>query len=87
VAASPQRLSPPFLCPARTRRGRIPPLRMGARECGAVALGRACLFPPLLSGGALVAQPWLRFHPPLLSGGALVAQPWLRFHTPLICSS
>jgi hypothetical protein len=37
-----------------------------------------------LSGGALVAQPWLRFHPPLLSGGALVAQPWLRFHTPLI---
>jgi hypothetical protein len=24
---------------------------------GAVALGRACLFPPLSSGGALVAQP------------------------------
>ena len=26
-------------------------------RCGAVTLGRACLFPPLSSGGALVAQP------------------------------
>ena len=26
-------------------------------KCGAVTLGRACLFPPLSSGGALVAQP------------------------------
>jgi hypothetical protein len=25
--------------------------------CGAVAVGWACLFPPLSSGGALVAQP------------------------------
>ena len=25
--------------------------------CGAVALGRACLFPPLSSDGALVARP------------------------------
>jgi hypothetical protein len=25
--------------------------------CGAVAVGRACLFPPLSSGGALVARP------------------------------
>ena len=38
-------------------------LRLGERamsvesRCGAVALGRACLFPPLSSGGALVAQP------------------------------
>ena len=32
--------------------------------CGAVAVGRACLFPPLSSGGALVARPWLRFHTP-----------------------
>ena len=31
-----------------------------------MALGRACLFPPLSSGGALVAQPWLRFHTPLI---------------------
>src|SRR6266446_4711028 len=34
--------------------------------CGAVAVGRACLFPPLSSGGALVARPWLRFHIPLI---------------------
>src|SRR5215813_11469282 len=33
---------------------------------GAVAVGRACLFPPLSSGGALVARPWLRFHTPLI---------------------
>ena len=29
-------------------------------------LGRACLFPPLSSGGALVVRPWLRFHIPLI---------------------
>src|SRR5271169_5189006 len=34
--------------------------------CGAVAVGRACLLPPLSSGGALVARPWLRFHIPLI---------------------
>ena len=34
--------------------------------CGAVAVGRAYLFPPLSSGGALVARPWLRFHIPLI---------------------
>src|SRR5580693_8252609 len=42
-----------------------PPLTVESRR-GAVALGRACLFPPLSSGGALVAQPWLRFHAPLV---------------------
>jgi len=26
-------------------------------ECGAVTLGRACVFPPLSFGGALVARP------------------------------
>ncbi len=31
-----------------------------------MALGRACLLPPLSSGGALVARPWLRFHTPLI---------------------
>ena len=31
-----------------------------------MAVGRACLFPPLSSGGALVARPWLRFHTPLI---------------------
>jgi hypothetical protein len=35
-------------------------------RCGAVALGRTYLFPPLSSGGALVVQPWLRFHIPLI---------------------
>jgi len=47
------------------KRGKKPPLRTGAARkivqarvesgCGAVALGCACLFPPLSSGGALVA--------------------------------
>ena len=31
-----------------------------------MAVGWAYLFPPLSSGGALVAQPWLRFHTPLI---------------------
>ena len=31
-----------------------------------MALGRAYLLPPLSSGGALVARPWLRFHTPLI---------------------
>src|ERR1700747_412838 len=35
-------------------------------RCGAVALGRTYLFPPLSSGGALVVPPWLRFHIPLI---------------------
>src|ERR1700738_3437733 len=35
-------------------------------RCGAVTVGRTYLFPPLSSGGALVVQPWLRFHIPLI---------------------
>src|SRR5271168_2865357 len=35
-------------------------------RCGAVALGRTYLLPPLSSGGAFVVQPWLRFHIPLI---------------------
>ena len=31
-----------------------------------MALGRTFLLPPLSSGGALVVQPWLRFHIPLI---------------------
>src|SRR6266568_2107219 len=35
-------------------------------ECGAVAVGRTYLLPPLSFGGALVVRPWLRFHIPLI---------------------
>ena len=35
-------------------------------RCGAVALCRTYLLPPLSSGGALVVPPWLRFHIPLI---------------------
>src|SRR2546423_5621795 len=35
-------------------------------ECGAVAVGRTYLLPPLSSGGALLVRPWLRFHTPLI---------------------
>jgi hypothetical protein len=37
-------------------------------RCGAVALGRTYLLPPLSSGGALVVRPWLRFHISELTG-------------------
>src|SRR5262249_49521200 len=35
-------------------------------ECGAVAVGRTYLLPPLASGGASLVRPWLRFHTPLI---------------------
>ena len=35
-------------------------------RCGAVAVGRTYLLPPLSSGGASMAPPWLRFHIPLI---------------------
>src|SRR3954452_17512008 len=35
-------------------------------RCGAVAVGRTYLYPPLSSGGASLVQPWLRFHIPLI---------------------
>src|SRR6202030_3997630 len=40
--------------------------RVVESRCGAVALGRTYLLPPLSFGGALVVQPWLRFHIPLI---------------------
>src|SRR5712691_3562492 len=40
-------------------------LRVESR-CGAVAVGRTYLLPPLSSGGALLVRPWLRFHIPLI---------------------
>jgi hypothetical protein len=33
-------------------------------RCGAVAVGRTYLLPPLSSGGASLVQPWLRLHTP-----------------------
>src|ERR1700724_670129 len=36
--------------------------RMVESRCGEVALGRTYMLLPLASGGALVVQPWLRFH-------------------------
>jgi hypothetical protein len=44
----------------------VKPTRLVESRCGAVALGRTYLLPPLSSGGALVVQPWLRFHIPLI---------------------
>src|SRR6202045_566976 len=35
-------------------------------RCGAAALGRTYLLPPLSSGGASLVRPWLRFHTPLI---------------------
>src|SRR6201987_3202158 len=41
-------------------------LEMVESECGAVAVGRTYLLPPLSSGGASLVRPWLRFHTPLI---------------------
>ena len=41
-------------------------LRRVELRCGAVAVGCTYLLPPLSIGGALVVQPWLRFHIPLI---------------------
>src|SRR3979490_1327610 len=38
-------------------------------RCGAVALGRTYLLPPLSSGGASIVPPWLRFHIHRVTGG------------------
>jgi hypothetical protein len=40
--------------------------RLVESECGAVAVGRTYLLPPLSFGGALLVRPWLRFHIPLI---------------------
>src|SRR5467141_4261228 len=44
----------------------IKPTLLVESRCGAVALGRTYLLPPLSSGSALVVRPWLRFHIPLI---------------------
>ena len=53
--------------------------------CGAVAVGRACLFPPLSSGGALVDQPWLRFHIPLIEPDVQISRIRLSDKTSRLC--
>src|ERR1019366_917315 len=47
-------------------------------RCGAVALGRTYLLPPLSSGGALMVPPWLPFpHPAHRTGRARLRHPAL----------
>src|SRR5258706_15520925 len=41
-------------------------MRQVESRCGAVALGRTYLLPPLSFGGASMVPPWLRFHIPLI---------------------
>jgi len=58
------------------------PLLLVESECGAVAVGRTYLLPPLSSGGASLVRPWLRFHTPLIEPDmqiCRVAQPLLAF--------
>jgi len=64
--------------PARSGKGRLtewtPAVQPRWREwvkvvesrCGAVAVGRTYLLPPLSFGGASLVRPWLRFHIPLI---------------------
>src|SRR5213083_969406 len=56
--------------------------RLVESRCGAVALGRTYLLPPLSFGGALLVRPWPRFHTPLIEPDrqiCRVAQPLLAF--------
>src|SRR6266480_4405869 len=57
-------MSAPGISGSNSSRRRLP--HMVESRCGAVALGRTYLLPPLSSDGALVVQPWLRFHIPLI---------------------
>src|SRR6266700_4045806 len=54
-------------------------------RCGAVALGRTYLFPPLSSGGALAVQPWLRFHIPLIEPDVQISRIRLSDKTSRLC--
>src|SRR6266478_116235 len=49
-----------------SRRSSVKVTRLVESRCGAVALGRTYLLPPLSSGGASMVPPWLRFHIPLI---------------------
>ena len=56
----------PF-APIPAVRGRLIELLESVESrCGAVAVGRTYLLPPLSSGGASLVRPWLRFHTPLI---------------------
>src|SRR5215469_4173566 len=44
----------------------IEPRESVESRCGAVAVGRTYLLPPLSFGGASLARPWLCFHIPLI---------------------
>src|ERR1700687_4737699 len=54
-------------------------------RCGAVALGRTYLLPPLSIGGALVVQPWLRFHIPLIEPDKQISRIRLSDKTSRLC--
>ena len=43
-------------------------------RCGAVALGRTYLLPPLSSGGASLVRPWLRLHTSLIEPDMRIAR-------------
>src|ERR1700730_5868241 len=61
-----QRLKPTLLGHSATHSER---LFLVESECGAVAVGRTYLLPPLSCGGASLVQPWLRFHVHRVTGG------------------
>jgi hypothetical protein len=77
-AAAPQ-FSMPLTLPERTSEGILFSAICSApgfytakveSECGAVAVGRTYLLPPLSFGAALLVRPWLRFHIHRVAGGS-----------------
>src|SRR6266481_5640788 len=53
------------------RRERV---KMVESRCGAVAVGRTYLLPPLSSGGASLVRPWLRLHTSLIEPDMRIAR-------------
>lgn len=51
-------------------------------RCGAVAVDRTYLLPPLSSGGASLVLPWLRFHTPLIEPDRQISRIRLSDKTP-----
>jgi hypothetical protein len=68
IEARQDRLCPLVAFPLHRGFSRARPNLVESR-CGAVAVGRTDLLPPLSSGGALLVRPWLRLHTHRVTGG------------------
>jgi hypothetical protein len=73
------------IAPIATKMLRRDERRKVESRCGAVAVGCTYLLPPLSIGGALVVQPWLRFHIPLIEPDKQISRIRLSDKTSRLC--